>query len=72
MTITSNQINAIAAGINAEYNKLPRMERMTANDAAIRAKVFANYPKAVVDAYIADERKDHAMDARRSDTKGTF
>ncbi len=72
MMITINQINAITAGIDAEYNKLPRMERMIASDAAIRAKIFANYPKAVVDAYIADERKEHMLDASKSDTKGTF
>lgn len=72
MTITVNQINAIAQGISDEYNKLPRMERLTANDAAIRAKVFANYPQSVVDAYIANERYQHAQDASHSDTIGTF
>ena len=72
MVITINQINAIANAIGEEYNKRRRMERLTANDAAIRATVFANYPKAVVDAYVADERNEHARDAAKSDTKGTF
>lgn len=74
--ISTDKINAIANEIAAEYSTegagMDLATRMSTGNSAARARVFARYPKCIVEGYIATERQDDRNNAAASGAEGTF